>query len=394
MKSLFGLPKKVVFCKKCVLSNQRPNSTIEFKNLKKRKIVGTNFQKPDICGSCEFQAVKDKIDWTKREKELKKILKNYRRKSGYDVVVPSSGGKDSAYTAHILKYKYNMNPLTVTWSPHKYTDIGFQNFENFINVGGFDNILFSPNGKLHRYLTKISFLNLLHPFQPFIIGQKIIGPMIAKKFNIDLIVYGENPAEREGIDGNKVPKMSSEFFSSKNPKEIKLGGLSIREIMSKTNFKSNEFQPYVPLTKREASKLNFIFLGYFHYWDLQENYYYATKNTGFKPNSERTEGSYSKYSSLDDCIDYMHYYTTFIKFGLGRASYDAAQEIVNRKITREEGIALVKKYDGEFPNKYFDTFLEYTGLDKKTFFNTIDKFRSPHLWKNDKGVWKLRNQIS
>ena len=88
--------------------------------------------------------------------------------------MPSSGGKDSGMSAHILKYKYGMNPLTVTWSPHEFTDIGWQNFRNCIDIGGFDNILFTPNGRLHRLLTSLAFKNLLHPFQPFIIGQKII----------------------------------------------------------------------------------------------------------------------------------------------------------------------------------------------------------------------------
>ena len=64
-------------------------------------------------------------------------------------------------------------------------------------------------------------------------------------------------------------------------------------------------------------------------------------------------GTYSKYSSIDDKIDCFHYYTMFIKFGIGRASFDASQEIRNGKITREEGINLVKKYDSEFPKKYF-----------------------------------------
>ena len=88
-----------------------------------------------------------------------------------------------------------MNPLTVTWAPHKYTDIGWKNFENWIHIGGFDNVLFTPNGVLHRYLTKIAFLDLLHPFQPFIMGQKMIGPLMAKQFNVNLIFYGENQAE-------------------------------------------------------------------------------------------------------------------------------------------------------------------------------------------------------
>ena len=108
-----------------------------------------------------------------------------------------------------------MNPLTVTWAPHLYTNIGWENFTNWMHIGGLDNILFTPNGKLHRYLTKLAFLNLLHPFQPFIIGQRIIGPKIAKKFNIPLVVYGENQAEYGNkIEENNSPLMKPDFFFS------------------------------------------------------------------------------------------------------------------------------------------------------------------------------------
>ena len=115
---------------------------------------------------------------------------------------------------------------------------------------------------------------------------------------------------------------------------------------------------------------------------------------GFKANTERTEGSYSKYSSIDDKIDGFHFFTTMIKFGLGRTSYDAAQEIRNEKITREEGIALVKKYDSEFPKKYFKDFLEYIDIDERKFWEIIDSFRPPHLWEKDsKNNWILREII-
>jgi hypothetical protein len=108
----------------------------------------------------------------------------------------------------------------------------------------------------------------------------------------------------------------------------------------------------------------------------------------------RKEGSYSKYSSIDDKIDPFHYFTTLIKFGIGRATYDAAQEVRNGKITREEGINLVKKFDQEFPNKYFQEFLKYIDTTENEFWDTINKFRSPHLWENLNDKWVLKNQIS
>ena len=135
------------------------------------------------------------------------------------------------------------------------------------------------------------------------------------------------------------------------------------------------------------------YLGYYLKWDPQECYYYAVENTGFSSNTERTEGSYSKYSSIDDKIDPFHYFTTLIKFGIGRATYDASQEIRNGKITRDEGINLVTKFDQEFPNKYFNEFLNYIDTSENEFWETIDKFRSPHLWEKINDKWNLRNII-
>jgi N-acetyl sugar amidotransferase len=286
-----------------------------------------------------------------------------------------------------------MNPLTVTWAPHLYTDIGWKNFINWVHKGGFDNILFTPNGKLHRVLTKLAFLNLLHPFQPFIIGQRIIGPKIAKKFNIPLVIYGENQAEYgNNFEENFNPLMNFDFFSKDRSDDIILCGVSIKKIMQKYKFAQNDFEPYLPLDKEEVKNKNIkvMYLGYFLKWDPQECFYYASENTGFTANTERTEGSYSKYSSIDDKIDPFHYYTTYIKFGLGRASYDAAQEIRNDKIDRQEGINLVKRYDDEFPRKYFKDFLEYIDITDKDFWENIDRFRSPHLWEKKEGKWYLR----
>ena len=397
-RALFGLPEDVVFCKHCVISNQRPSSTVEFKHKKDEKKATIGFDDHGICDACRYHETKDKqISWQKREQSLIELLDKHRRSDGgYDIIVPGSGGKDSAFTSHILKYKYGMNPLTVTWAPHKYTDIGWKNFENWVHVGGLDNILFSPNGRLHRYLTQQAFLNLLHPFQPFIVGQRIIGPLMAAKFGVKLVMYGENQAEYgNNPDDNYKPTMDRKFFSVGNPEEMILGGKLVKDIIAENNFSLNDFAPYIPPSADylESKEVEVHYLGYYLKWDPQECYYYAVENTGFQANSERTEGTYSKYSSIDDQIDMFHYFTTLIKFGIGRATYDAAQEIRNGKITREEGVSLVKKYDQEFPSKYFKEFLEYIDISEELFHATIDKFRSPHLWNQENSKWNLRHAV-
>ena len=192
--------------------------------------------------------------------------------------------------------------------------------------------------------------------------------------------------------------MDISFFSNEKIEDIRLSTLTIKEIIDKYNFQLSDFNPYLPPKKKDLKKLDIQqrFLGYYLEWDPQECFYYASKNTGFKPNTERTEGSYSKYSSIDDKIDPFHYYCTFIKFGIGRATYDSSQEVRNGKITREEAAYLVKKYDSEFPKKYFKEFLKYIDIDEKNFWKTIDMFRSAHLWERDikNDTWILKKSIA
>jgi len=363
----------VEFCTRCVISNRRPSSVVEFKNTGQDKHY-IEFQN-GVCSACLYADMKESINWEDRELQLKELLDGHRSNNGYDCIVPGSGGKDSAFTAHILKYKYGMNPLTVTWAPHLYTEIGWQNFQNWMHVGGLDNILFTPNGKLHRKLTRLAFENLLHPFQPFIIGQRIIGPLMAKRFNVPLVIYGENQAEYGNpVDQNASPRMDNKYFQGD---EAFFGGVSEKEIAREYGFTTNDFTPYRPI---DASGVQVHYLGYYLKWDPQEMYYYAAENTGFET-ADRTQGTYSKYSSLDDKIDPFHYYTTLIKFGLGRASYDAAQEVRNGKITRAEGVDLVRKYDAEFPSKYYMDFLDYIDITDQEFWEIIDRFRPSELWE-------------
>ena len=397
-KAFFGLPDNVEFCRRCVISNQRPSSTVEFKHTSSERKATIGFE-DGICDACRYHDIKEvSIDWQDRESRLLRVLEQHRSNDmRYDVIVPGSGGKDSAFTSHILKYKYGMNPLTVTWAPHRYTDIGWENFQNWIDVGGHDNILFTPNGRLHRHLTRLAFLNLLHPFQPFIIGQRIIGPLMAQKFGVKLVMYGENQAEYgNNPDDNQSPLMDQKFFSTKDPREIILGGASIGTLIDEGQYRMQDFAPYIPpdASALEQSGVKVHYLGFYLKWDPQECFYYASEHTGFKANTVRTEGTYSKYSSIDDKIDPFHYYTTLIKFGIGRASYDAAQEIRNGKITREEGVHLVHKYDQEFPQRYFNEFLDYVGVTEPQFVEAIDRFRSPHLWEHRGNLWLLKHQVS
>lgn len=397
LEAKYGLPEKIVFCKRCVMSNQRPSSAMEFKHTINSKKVTLNIGEDGVCDACRQAEEKEKIDWNKREEELLILLDKHRRNDGYyDCIVPGSGGKDSAFQSHVLKYKYRMHPLTVTWPPILYTDYGYRNFRRWIEVGGFDNLSFNQNGRVMKLLTRLSIENILHPFQTFILGQKNFGPKIALQYNIPLIFYGENEAEYGNpIADNATSLRDKSYYSMKNIDEMYLGGVSVKELRERYKIDLVDLMTYLPAPHEqlEKSDIEVHYLGYYLKWTPQEVYYYAVENTGFEARPFRTQGTYSKYNSIDDKIDDLHYYTTFIKFGLGRATYDASQEIRNKHLTREEGVALVKRFDGEFPDKYFHEIMDYIGMKPERFIELCDQFRSPHLWKKENHEWKLRYAI-
>ena len=130
-------------------------------------------------------------------------------------------------------------------------------------------------------------------------------------------------------------------------------------------------------------------------WVPQENYYYAAEKTGFILNPKRRDGSYSRYAGLDDVMEDLHFYMQLIKFGMGRCTWDAAQEIRSGKLERDEGIALVKKYDQERPKEYLNEILEYLEMDLDEFEDVIDSFRPHHLWTEDEaGKFRLTTTIN
>ena len=393
------------------MSNQRPNSTVEYlNNAQKEKKSTIFFGDDNVCDACKYHELKDKTNWSSRRKELEILCDKFRSKNGdYDCIVPGSGGKDSFYASWVLKYEFGMNPLTITWAPNVYTDWGKENFYNWIN-SGFDNHLYTPNTKIQRLLTRLAVENLFHPFQAFIIGQKMLAPTLSKQLNIPLVFYGESEAEYGNpIDEALKPKRENSFHSLKDNQKIYLGGMSLEKICNIFSVSINDFKMFIP-----QNNVNFNteihYLGYYLKWHPQDIYYKVSRLSDFKRAKQRNPGSYLTYDSIDDKIDDLHYYTTFIKFGIGRAVQDASHQVRNKDITRKEAVGLVKKFDGEFPERFMPELMDYLSLSEKEFpgirnifeVPTIDKdywnslsdtFRSQHLWKYEDYTWNLRKAV-
>lgn len=359
----------IQFCSECTMSSMRPR--IQFKY--------------GICSACEFASYKKLINWNLRELELEELCNKHRKDNGeFDVIVPVSGGKDGSFVAHQLKTRYGMTPLCVTWAPLLPTDIGRQNLDAFV-ASGFDVIQGRPNGVTARKLAFLAFKHMGDPFLPFIYGQTNFPLQMAVRYNVPLIMYGENGEVEYGGDMKNAFKPTREiedhdkhYFSGKPPEFWRAHGVSYEEV-----------KPFLQPALPDHGRPEIHFFSYYKAWDPQENFYYCTEQTGFSPNSERTEGTYSKYASLDDKLDGLHYYLAYIKFGIGRTTSDTAHEIRDGKITREEGVSLVHRFDGEFPKKYFSEACEYMGITEETALNIIVSWKTPEVWDGDKLRFKV-----
>ncbi|MHC4065051.1 MAG: N-acetyl sugar amidotransferase [Planctomycetota bacterium] len=353
----------VQMCTRCVMTNQRP------------RIV---FDEEGVCSACRYAERKRGIDMGgARGAELYGLLRGHR-KPGYEVVIPCSGGKDSSFVASYLRDQCNMNVLCATWAPFIYTGVGWRNMQAFVQAG-FDVNIFMPNGHLHRKLARLGLEFYGDPFLPFIYGQLNWPMHVAAQNDIGLVFFGENGEAEYGGDpsANDKPCWDEADWERVYMKGGDAGRLLMlgRELGCLTQDEAEAISPfYTGLEfKQTKPRPEFHWLGYYLPWHPQGNFYHAAEHTGFKTD-KRSEGTWTTYASLDDKLDGLHYYMGYVKFGIGRCTSDAAHEIRDGNLGRDEALALVKKYDGELPARHLGECLDYLGMDRPQLDRVIARF--------------------
>lgn len=174
------------------------------------------------------------------------------------------------------------------------------------------------------------------------------------------------------------------YFTSEDRSDITLSGISIKELEEDFGVSKNELSLYLPgdPNRMIEAGVQVHYLGYYLKWHPQSCYYYAVEHGGFQASPERTAGTYSKYNSIDDKIDDFHYHTTSVKFGIGRATYDAAQEVRSGDITREEGVALVHRFDHEFPERFAEEVFDYLSVNQRELPKAYEQFEEPKFTRD------------
>jgi N-acetyl sugar amidotransferase len=367
------------YCKKCVQPDTRP---------------GIKFNKYGICPACiYFEEAKD-IDWEAREKELRKIIQKRKRveKSGYDCIIGVSGGKDSTRQAMYAKEVLGLKPLLIccTYPPEQVTERGTNNVSNLIERG-FDTIVVSPSPQIWKKLMWQGFSKFGNWAKSTEMALFASVPKFAIAYHIPLILWGENPATQFGNlavgsinwDGNQM-KNSNTIRGGPDP--LLYEGLTEQDII---------WYRYPSDKEMKKARIQLMYLGYFWKdWSKINNANFSIAHgLEIRDDKPQNMGALAPFDALDDDFVIVNQMMKHLKLGFGKVSDEVCELIRAGKITREQGIKLVKKYDGKCSDTYIKRFCNYLEITENKFWEIAESFRNKDIWEKDNGVWRIKYPI-
>ncbi len=366
------------YCKKCVQPDTRP---------------GIFFSEDGICGACLYEEEKRSIDWTKREAEVKEIAEWAKgeanaRGCNYECAIGISGGKDSTFQSLYARDKLGLHPLLVNSEPEGITEIGRKNIENLKNLG-FDVISLRPNPLAMKKLVKKDFYNFLNLVIVMEFSLWASTYIIADKFDIPLIIQGENPgltlgARKTGV-GVNGDALNADKLDTQSSGWVRYIADGITE--------QDLFMFHYDSEAIRAKGMRGVWLQYYaREWSQPGNAAFSVKHgltvrTDFDPEDI---GTYVPYSQMDTELIQVNQLLKYYKFGFGQCTDHACYDIREGLITRETGIILVEKYDGKCAERYIQKFCDYIGVSLNDFWDTVEQFVNRKLFYKDTatGKWK------
>ncbi len=304
-----------------------------------------------MCSACHYHERKKDIDWEKRNDELVEICAEYGNPHYWDCIIPVSGGKDSHFITYYMK-KLGMNPLLVSFIPSDQTELGRKNLENLKHTFDVDCIEFYAKPSDYHNLQVLGLNELGDHAYPEHLGIFSVPMMMADKIGINLIVWGENTANEyggtkkkddqftEGLFRDEIPMPNNPVYNFPKPKEVKS-----------------------------------IYLGDYVKWDAYEQVK-LMKDYGFTTHDGPMEWTFENYENLDTKYVALHDHFKFLKYGYGRATDQASIAIHQGRMTREQGLKMIDKYDGKLPTKYLKEFLVDMKLTLPEFVQLCEKFET------------------
>ena len=373
----------IKYCRHCVYPETKPDLSLD---------------ENGICDACRFVDVKDTTNWDLRRKELAEIFEKFKIKDGsnYDCVIPVSGGKDSTFQAYVVKEEFGLNPLCVSYHLPEFTDLGRKNLENLKKLG-VDCLEFTPNPEICKKMQKIALIEFGDAQWPEHFGIFTVPVQVAVRYNIPLIVWGENS---QAEYGGPLKDMENKYLDSKWCEQYgtRVGGQSNSfvgpEVMLKHGIDRKFLNPYIYPSDEEIKQVGVtgIFLGSFIRWNIKEQLK-KVRDLGFTLHDGPSEGTFTNYENLDNKIQGIHDYFKWLKFGYGRATDNASVQIRLNWINREEAMKLVKEHEGKLPERYLDEFLKQWDMSREELLQITDKFKNKELFKKDEKGNLIRDEF-
>jgi N-acetyl sugar amidotransferase len=362
------------YCVRCVMPDTKPD---------------LQFDKEGVCNACRNYENRKEVNWAGRRKELEALFDKYRSKDGnhWDCIVPVSGGKDSTY--QVLKVlEFGMTPLCVTATTCHFSELGKKNIENLKSLG-VEHVQFSPDPIVRVKLNRIGLMQVGDISWAEHVGIFTIPVQVAICYRVPLIIWGENSQHEYGgpaaaAENPTLDRRWLEEFGG-------LLGLRVTDLVGLEGLEKRDLLPYFYPSDADLQVVGVtgLFLGHYLPWDGLSNAL-ISKAHGFEAFPTHVEGSMLDYENLDNHQTGIHDYFKFLKFGFGRATDHACMHIRRDRISREDGVQIVKKNDGKFPWTYLGKplkkILEPLNLTVDEFETICDRFTNKKIFqKNPSG---------
>ncbi len=357
------------YCSQCVMPETRPR---------------ISYDESGRCNACQWsEEKKTSIDWKSRWLFLEELCDQHRTKSGFDCIVPVSGGKDSSYVAYMMKYKLKMHPLCVTIRPGITFEIGEKNLINFINAG-YDHIHITPNPFVLKAIDKFGFEEAGQPLLGWQTAVQTAIFRISTKMNIPLVMFGE---EGETEYGGSKKLNNQHYYDAADSIKIYLEGHDPMRYRDMFTEQELYWFSYPSAQEMKAANLCIAHWSYFENWDSYEHYLLAKDKCGLKEQFERASGTYNNFAQSDTSLYNLHTYLMYLKYGFGRCSQDVGIDIRRGALSRKQGVSLIKKFDREDPEQFIPHYMEYFGLSRQGYDAIIEKHVNKKLFSFENGKW-------
>ncbi|WDP89714.1 MAG: N-acetyl sugar amidotransferase [Desulfobacter sp.] len=354
-----------------------------------------------ICSGCKYHESRQtlEIDWDEREKIFRQILEEARQEAQtrgniYDCIIPVSGGKDSHYQVYLLKEVYGMTPLLVTFNHIFNTEAGIRNLGNLVEKSGCDLVRVTANPRSVKKVARFMLETVGDLTWHYHAGIRTVPFQVAVEKNIPLIVWGEHGfAELTGV----VSLEDFVEFTKWTRKEHDMRGFEPADLVdkSKGEITLKDLVPYIYPSDEAIERVGVkgIYLSNFFFWDARAHAREMIEKWGFGTLCREKERSFNLYSKIEDHANAVHDYLKYLKFGYGRATDDASMEIRHGRMTREEGIELVKRYDSQVPET-LAAYLGFLEITEDEFHEMISPMRDPEIWEKKDGQWQVRDSVA